>query len=1521
MKNKRIVLSILAIALIACIACVAVACGEKGKDKFTVSFGGEGVSGISSQEVESGACAQRPQDPQRDGYEFKGWAEEGQSTLFDFATPITKNTALVAVWEEVKKNELGSKDNPYLIATADDLADFADKVNHPEEDDNEKYAKSYFKLVADIDMEGIPYVSAGQLVTLNEGEENERKVYGFSGNFDGNGHTISNLTIKRNLRSGMAYVGLFGYCHRATITNLTLDNVSYAVVSGADKNDIGAYVGGIVGYGNLTNISNVRVSGEFNMSLCASNPSRIGGIAGGLDVYDSETAYIAYVKNCVSEVKVVAKKFEDDGSASSLDSAVNGGIIGATSTASNGALAVLNCVTTANAAVEGGEWVGGIMGYASCSRMSIINCANYARVKATNKDVSYVGGIIGYSSNDNTILDCFSTGRVTATRATSTTYKSYAGGIAGYTFTDDYSGGYYDAGTVIENCFYKLAPSTTDKTNAAGTKAEEGATFDAEWIAQNVKWDMSEWALEGGIAIPKTDTALSGTHTVSLVKGDTIIKEEVRQFDASSFAIVGKLDALSNEGNNLFFDWEFESGARYRYYVPVVKDMTFKACFGDSSKVTHVYTGKGEYHGQVDGGVLYLAPDGTLKLVNGNAIGGKYTYDGNNILLLTFYNNYGDVSATLTEDGSIKLVFDYGMSGQVEYTYTKSDLKVFGEYYNEDGDVLTFSDGIISYQSESLKNEKGIVKSYSGTYTIDGNDITIESKWLTNYFTSMSATVNEDMTLTVNFVGKNGVAGYTNAIFAQPTANYKGQPFVGTMKYSDGYGYSKVTYTITVIGDHAIMTESGFDYREDPYSKDTILEKKADAGLAAFYTMGRNKQFIVEDNGIISGYGSSALKYGWFYSEIVDGTTVYHFDFVVSTSLVQKTATVDANGNYVVTGSGETSYNGIYGKDVDGITYYGDSQYIFGLVGETSTTYVYVDAKKDSHYATISGDLAVNSIITVSYGEGKSVVFTITKAATATADGSLKQASSERGTYNGDKGAIFLDGFGKATVDGAAYSYYINGANVVVLSNETSTIGVTIDTEIGVYLEKTADGKAQLYKQNGSTYYTFELDGFGGANYIYKSSYSSSITRGTYEFSSDGATVTIAKVNSSVNGTYNIQDSGKVLVESTSERKVFIADGYTVTTHEEDFVGYYVDAKGNAIEITIEDGRIWLAIAGRNQRLTANWNGTVLSYSAKDDDAAEGYTSKYSDYTLTLVEGNVVISHGCITGYDSVYEEYLRENKSVTYTKTEKPFAFPESARGTWYLDDNTVVVIAEKSITVGGVEGADYNVTEAMFGTNYEFSIGGKKYMVYEDSETAGKWYYCAADSYDAIELSKTEHAATLDAFAGTWEKGSDTLVFDGKGNGAQGANTFTYVVGADGKATYTYGGRNWTAVLASDGKSIEVSYYDDDAMKDISITYTKKVSGGAAVTADMQGTFTGTNGYTTNYTLIVGENSIVYKEVDSAWGVDVNETITDYTITDDGWTITWTMSGTTYKFTNPTGYAYKLYIGTDDYTLEKQA
>ena len=1327
MKNKRIALSILAIALVACIACVAVACNEKGNDPktYTVTFSGESVSGISAQTVEEGACAQRPQDPQRDGYDFKGWAEEGQSELFDFATPITKDIILVAVWEESDSNKPGSKNNPYLIATADDLADFADKVNHPEEDDNEKYAKSFFKLVADIDMEGIPYVSAGQLVTLNEGEENERMVYGFSGSFDGNGHTISNLTIKRNLRSGMSYVGLFGYCHRATITNLTLDNVSYAVVSGADQSSIGAYVGGIVGYGNLTNISNVRVSGEFNMSLCASNPSRIGGIAGGLDVYDSEIAYIAYVKNCVSEVKVVAKRFEDDGSASSLDSAVNGGIIGATSTASNGALAVINCVTTANAAVEGGEWVGGIMGYASCSRMSIINCANYARVKATNKDVSYAGGIIGYSSNDNTILDCFSTGRVTATRATSTTYKSYAGGIAGYTFTDDYSGGYYDAGTVIENCFYKLSPSTTDKTNAAGTKAEEGATFDAEWIAQNVKWDMSEWTLEGGIAIPKTDTAISGTHTVSLVKGDTIIKEEVRQFNASSFAIVGKLEALSNEGNNLFFDWEFESGARYRYYVPVVKDMTFKARFGDSSKVTHVYTGKGEYHGQVDGGVLYLAPDGTLKLVNGNAIGGKYTYDGNSILLLTFYNNYGDVSGTLTEDGSIKLVFDYGMSGQVEYTYTKSDLKVFGEYYNEDGDVLTFSDGKISYQSESLKNKYGIVKSYSGTYTIDGNDITIESKWLADYFTSMSATVNEDMTLTVNFVGKNGVAGYTNAIFAQPTANYKGQPFVGTYY---------TPYVATTDSDKIAYAQNyEIEFRED--------------GVVAYRswyseTLGTYAMFKNNTLARISLEG----RIGTLYFDAEKG--LFYGDLHRSDSQRDALVLPASDGNvrsYLIAG------------DINNVVYVNDAGAYYMKDGQL----------QDSTQIVAPNNFANGDRVTIG-GVDYRVVYTkySNENASYKSQYILYAIGAEEGTYTyGDK-TFTLDGIGGITGAKETYSAYeVYGDLVVAVFDDFSIVGFDFKAAKaanGVVTLAKADGYGGVYYQGGNInvqdkngnvigkeyiekYYLLMVDGYGHSRVLYYSAdnkeyrpnWSSENHNGWAQYTVTATGVHVEYNSSQVYDFVFYYDNNLLFVKCTTgvlKETTYPKVGYTGTTElpklPASAVGSYTgtESDGTAVVLNLK------------QDLTGTYKGNpfVAVYDGVKNVSFTISSIKYlfDVTTNTISYGSESVSLTRVGDVTEVIPEAICGTWRGTWTssnatsgtgnnidltiESDGTFVFNKDVRGIANYDaaTNTVTVsctYAEKPY----VFTLKYNADTKSFGGRYETEYDGNMYYYECDSLT----------------------------------------------------------------------------------------------------------------------------------------------------------------------------------------------------------
>lgn len=1071
MKNKRIALSILAIALVACIACVAVACNEKGNDPktYTVTFSGESVSGISAQTVEEGACAQRPQDPQRDGYDFKGWAEEGKSELFDFATPITKDIILVAVWEESDSNKPGSKNNPYLIGTADDLADFADRLNHIETEEDEQYAKSYFKLVADIDMDGMKYVSAGQLTTLNEGEENEKTIYGFSGNFDGNGHTISNLTITRNIRSGIVYVGMFGYCTRATITNLTLEDVCYSVVSGADKNDIGAYVGGLVAFGNLTNITNVKVSGEIKLSLCASNPAHVGGIAGGLNVYDKDTAYIAHVQNCVSEVKTVAEAFED-GDASVLDSVVNGGIVGATSSTSNGALAILNCVS--NGSVEGGEWVGGIVGYASCSRMSVINCINYARVKATNKETSYAGGIVGYSSNDNTIMDCVNVGRVTATRATSNIYKSFAGAIAGYTIEDDYDG-YYSAGIAIVNCYYKTAATTADKINATGTKVGTEVEFDADWLAQNVKWDMNDWSIDGnGKAVPGKRLVGEGSYKISLVSGSSVVKEETREYDEDKFAIVGVLEAEKNENGKLFFDWEFEDGVRYRYYVPVIKDMTVTARFGDASKVAHVYTGTGEYHGTVDGGVLVLKEDGTLMWVNSTVVNGKYTYNGDDVLMLEFYNTIGEISGRVNSNGTISMTVEYGMSATVEYTFTKSDLTVFGEYFNEDGDSLTFSDGNVTLNSNKISlNADKVAETYSrtikGTYEIgaDGN-ITFGGA-IKDYFTSMSASYADDA-ITVTFVSKDEskAPSYENSVFGRPSSDFRGKPYVGSFSLSYlGISSNKATqndYTLIFKEDGSFVYKTKYSESIGAYysfKNDSLIKINYEGYYSTFYYYPEENVFFGRWNS-----GTTAYTYAVLTNKSEGAQTVYLIDF-------------DTKSFVSVTETGK-------------VYYVKDAQFI------QDSNIDAPDGFEDGARVTIDGKAYIAKKY-VTYNNGKELL-----------GHGLETIGAEEGTYTYNGKTFTLNGIGEIADDAKGHYWTYENNFVVVMFSDRTIIGfdysqaqanggqvtlVAPDKYQGIWCEdkivKVLDknpnetGETRLVKG----YYLFILDGYGHAAYVYLS--------------------------------------------------------------------------------------------------------------------------------------------------------------------------------------------------------------------------------------------------------------------------------------------------------------------------------------------------------------------------------------------------------------------------------------------------
>lgn len=126
----------------------------------------------------------------------------------------------------------GSSGNPYRISTAADLVAIAQQVNNS---GTEHYDGVYFKLSNNIDLGGKEWTPIGK----------NDSTYFFKGVFDGNGHTISNLTITQKTDGG--FLGLFG-CSRGTIQNLIIKDVN---ITGSGQGRAGAICA--ANYGTIEN--------------------------------------------------------------------------------------------------------------------------------------------------------------------------------------------------------------------------------------------------------------------------------------------------------------------------------------------------------------------------------------------------------------------------------------------------------------------------------------------------------------------------------------------------------------------------------------------------------------------------------------------------------------------------------------------------------------------------------------------------------------------------------------------------------------------------------------------------------------------------------------------------------------------------------------------------------------------------------------------------------------------------------------------------------------------------------------------------------------------------------------------------------------------------------------------------------------------------------------------------------------------------------------------------------------------
>lgn len=296
----------------------------------------------------------------------------------------------------------GSQTNPYIIDSPMALEALSALVKSPKTR-NEFCGKAY-RMTADIDLSAI-----AEFVPIG----NYADDIPFTGIFDGDSHTISNLHIKVIGKTG---AGLFGYLKGACVRNVSLSKAAIASDS--------RYVGGIAGWAEESAIENCSISAGSEVHTDYHNA---GGIAGYLQG--------GRIADCISEAMVNSKGSYAGGIVSVIeDGTVEhcaagsagqvgayhysvGGIAGAFITLSEGQAPLIDkCVSYAD--IQGEYNVGGIVGHAYTKPDGVVvtiknSAAIGSTIKATgvnSNNYALAGGIVGWVQGTGSaqILNSFS---------------------------------------------------------------------------------------------------------------------------------------------------------------------------------------------------------------------------------------------------------------------------------------------------------------------------------------------------------------------------------------------------------------------------------------------------------------------------------------------------------------------------------------------------------------------------------------------------------------------------------------------------------------------------------------------------------------------------------------------------------------------------------------------------------------------------------------------------------------------------------------------------------------------------------------------------------------------------------------------------------------------------------------------------------------------------------------------------------------------------------------------------------
>ena len=334
----------------------------------------------------------------------------------------------------------GTKDDPYQIATAGQLAKLAKEVNSgiPEQ----THSGEYFKLTAPIDLSGKRWVPIGY------GNLSSKS---FSGYFDGNNQVITGLYVDERGKNVCA--GLFGVVvaisDETVLKNFCIKNAAIYAGDSTDSNasaNPNIYGAGVLA-GSLATMggSSATFIGVENCQGTGQVDSRM--YAGGL-IGDASRAHVS---DCSADVSVTGM-------------CVSGGFVG---NAFQGSYK--NC--TAKGSVSGGWATGGFAGcvFESDASAEIEHCVSYGDVTANNWNT---GGFVGYLEKGK-ISNSVSYSNVTNTV---TGWEPKTGGFSGTNFGGNIQN--CSAAGTVTGSHQTIAPGGFIGYDDGGTTA--GCAFDQE---------------------------------------------------------------------------------------------------------------------------------------------------------------------------------------------------------------------------------------------------------------------------------------------------------------------------------------------------------------------------------------------------------------------------------------------------------------------------------------------------------------------------------------------------------------------------------------------------------------------------------------------------------------------------------------------------------------------------------------------------------------------------------------------------------------------------------------------------------------------------------------------------------------------------------------------------------------------------------------------------------------------------------------------------------------------------------